>query len=109
MADKLILDGLTVAPNVITTIVTIAATDVEGVVGVYAPTLRKAQGARGIEVSTDENGGLIVGIHLSAAYGTKLRDLGERVQSAVADALAVQLGAEPASIDIYIDSLVFTE
>lgn len=109
MADKLVLDGLTVAPNVINTIVGIAATTVEGVVSVYAPTLRKASGSKGIEIATDADGKLLIGVHIVALYGTKLRELGESVQSAIKDALAVQLGAEPASIDIFIDALAFPE
>ena len=109
MADKLVLDGLTVAPNVINTIVSIATTSVEGVVSIYAPTLRKAQGTRGIEITTDEAGKLTIAVHVQVFYGAKLRELGEAIQNSIADALAVQLGVEPAHIDIFIDSLVFSE
>jgi len=109
MADKLVLDGLTVAPNVITTIVSIATTSVEGVASIYAPTLRKAQGGRGIEITTNEQGQLEISVHVQVFFGAKLRELGEAIQNGIADALSVQLGVTPAHIDIFIDSLVFAE
>ena len=109
MADKLVLDGLTVAPNVINTIVGIATTTVEGVAGIYAPTLRKAQGTKGIEITTNEQGGLEIAVHVQVFFGSKLRELGEAIQHSIADALSVQLGVTPAQIDIFIDSLIFAE
>lgn len=108
MAEKLILDGLTIAPNVIETIVALAAESIEGVRVPTVPSLRK-HAARSIEINTDEDGKLIIGIHIQAAYGTKLHELGEQIQAAVVDALSGQVGITPRAIDVYVDSIVFAE
>lgn len=108
MADKLILDGLTVAPSVLETIVALAAESVEGVNVPTVPSLRK-NAARTIEINTDEEGKLIIGVHVQAAYGTKLHELGEQIQAAVIDALTGQVGVTPRAVDVYVDSIVFAE
>ena len=110
MSDILKLEGLTVSLNVINTIVALATEKVEGVAAVQQnSSLRKSTGSRNIEISTNDAGELAVGIHVQAYYGTKLNELGAAIQTAVCDALAVQVGVKAVSIDVYIDSLVFAE
>lgn len=108
MTKKLILEGLTVAPSVIETIVALAAESLEGVTVPTLPSLRK-NAARSIEINTDEDGNLIIGIHVQVAYGAKLHDVGEQIQAAVIDALSGQVGVTPRAVDVYVDSIVFAE
>ncbi|MBK5210773.1 MAG: Asp23/Gls24 family envelope stress response protein [Coriobacteriia bacterium] len=110
MSDILKLEGLTVAPNVINTIVALATEKVEGVAAIQqSSSLRKSVNSRNIEISTNDAGELEIGIHVQAYYGTKLNELGAAIQGAVCDALAVQVGVKADKIDVYIDSLVFAE
>lgn len=108
-SENLVLDGLTVAPNVIVTIVRLATKKVEGVVGIYAPAFRKSVGSHGIEMHADADGRLVVGVHVQTRYGVKLHELGAAIQSAVSDALEIQVGVAPAAVDVFIDALVFED
>jgi len=111
MPENLVCEGLSVAPNVIETIVSIATERTEGVayVGglpvVGAAALLKVR-ASGVEVSVDESG-IAVGVHLTAYHGVKLRELGAAVQEAVADALGAQLGLTRVHVDVFVDGLEF--
>lgn len=109
MSDNIVLNGLTVSPSVIETIVGLAVETVPGADIYGASALRKSGLSRAIEVNTDAEGSLILGIHLIAQYGNKLSELGEIVRQAVIDALTVQVGLESASIDIYFDAISFPE
>ena len=109
MSEKLVLEGLTVAPSVIETIVKLATEKVDGVAVVGAPTMRRATVGKAVDISTDDQGGLVLDIHIQAMYGSKLHEVGTAIQNAVADALTVQVGAKAAAINIYIDALVFAE
>lgn len=111
MADKsenLVLDGMTIASNVVETIVRLAAQEVAGV-EVSAPTPRRlaAPATKPVDVVVDGDGGLGVGIHVKLAYGLKLHETAELIQRAISDALTVQVGVAPAAVDVFIDSLEF--
>jgi len=112
MPDRLLFEGLSVAPNVIETIVRIATQEVEGVacVGGLPPTgaaaLLKPK-MPGIDISRDSDT-VMVTVPLTALYGVKLPTLGARVQQAIADALGTQLGIERVQVDVYIEALEFT-
>lgn len=108
MSDKFVLDGLTVSPSVIETITAIATENVEGVQVYGATNLRRGYG-RGIEVGSDDNGEIVIGVHISVDYGKKIHELADRVQKSVFDALKVQIGLERATIDVYVDALNFQE
>ncbi|MCL2746768.1 MAG: Asp23/Gls24 family envelope stress response protein [Coriobacteriia bacterium] len=113
MSNRVEFDGLSVAPNVLETIVRIASEQVDGVVAVGgtpitgAASIFKSRGPS-VEVSAaDEGEALDVAVYITARYGMKLTDLGEEVQKAVLDALGSQLGVEAANIDVYIEGLQF--
>jgi len=108
MAEKLSFDGLTIAPNVLDTMVRLAAQQVKGVAGLGVG-VRKTAFARAVEIGVDDGGDLLVDIHIQAYVGEQLRDLGKEVQSAIADAMQSQLGVEVAQVDVYIDGLAFPE
>ena len=108
MTETLSFDGLTIAPNVLDTMVRLAAREVKGVAGLGVG-VRKTAFARAVEIDVSEDAGLLISIHIQAFAGEQLRDLGKAVQAVVADALKSQLGIETARVDVYIDGLAFPE
>jgi len=108
MPENLTFDGLTIAPNVLDTMVRLAAQQVKGVAGLGVG-VRKTAFARAVEIDADGQGGLLINVHVQAYAGEQLRDLGRAIQDAIADALKSQLGVETTRVDVYIDGLVFAE
>lgn len=116
MSNELNVDGMSLAPGVVETIISIAANEVEGVasVGSYATSglrsmLASKPSTAGIETTTDENGKLLVTLHVEVYHGHVLPDLAASLRQAVADALLVQVGVEVASVDIYVDGIQFAQ
>jgi len=111
MPNRLVFEGLSVAPNVIETIARIATEEVEGVAGVGgvpvsgAASLLKPK-LPGVEIGREDDV-LLVSVYVTASYGVKLPALGERIQKAIADALGMQLGIKSVQVDVYIESLEF--
>ena len=106
--------GMNVAPSVIETIVTLAARDVEGVafIGPQATSgliskLSTKPLTQGIEVQTDENGLVNISIRIDVKSAYVLPDVAAKVREAVADAMAMQVGMEVGSVDIFIDGIQF--
>jgi uncharacterized alkaline shock family protein YloU len=112
MGEEILLEGLGVAPSVLETIATLAA---EGVDGVEAVSTRPVAGlvgkpsSRGVSVEADADGALAVDVHITVRYGKPLRHVAEDVKSAIADAMRAQTGQEVGSVDVFIDSIVFSE
>jgi uncharacterized alkaline shock family protein YloU len=116
MSEEIRLEGLGVAPGVLDTIVTVAAEGIEGVAAVGAPGFAglvqkgaRKGAARAVDVTAADTGALSVTVHIQVTYGSKLRKVAVGVQEAVADALASQVGVEVATVDVYVDGLVFAE
>ncbi len=108
MAEKIVFDGLTVAPSVLDTMVRLATEQVKGVAGVGTGVRKTALG-HAIELTANEDESLNVDVHIQAYFGEQLHELGRAVQSAIADALKSQLGAKVACVNVYVDGLVFAE
>ena len=114
MSNRLEFDGLSVAPNVIETIVRIASEGVDGVEAVGGTPITGAAAVfkskmPSVEVSAEAGENLEVAVYITARYGMKLTDLGAEVQKAVLDALSSQLGVDGATIDVYIEALQFDD
>lgn len=114
MSDEIKLEGLGVAPGVIDTIVTLAAEAVEGVACVgssgLAGLVQKgvAKGSsRAVDVTAMDDGAVDVNVHVHVVYGQQLLDVGHRVQTAVADAIASQVGVPVSAVNVYIDGISF--
>ena len=109
------IEGMTIAPGVVETIISLAARDVEGVASIGPATTSGIMdligGGRpsthGIEVTTDENDELHVSIRMDVKSGNVLPDLAANVRRAVVDAVATQVGVKVAAVDIYIDGIQF--
>lgn len=113
------LDGVSIAPGVVETIISLAAAEVPGVSGVgiagaisaiaAAFNAGKAIPTTGIKLAKGEDGKLSVEITIQAYYGYRLTEVAENVRLAIADAIKGQTGADVASVDVYVDGLSFEE
>ncbi|MCE5204355.1 MAG: Asp23/Gls24 family envelope stress response protein [Coriobacteriales bacterium] len=112
MSEEIQLEGIGVAPGVLETIATLAAEQVPGVAAVQSKGMSGLVGrapSRGVAVTISDEGALNVQVHIAARYGTPLRSIATDVQKSIADALESQTGQRAASIDVFVDSIVFPE
>lgn len=115
MSEEISLDGIGVAPGVLETIATVATRSVEGIADIcsgqagLAGLVQRGSAARGICVEIDEKNELVVSVHVCAHYGRPLREVAGEVQRAVTDALLTHTGQSVASVDVYVDNVVFPE
>lgn len=114
MTESVQAQNMTLAPGVVDTIISITASETEGVASVGSPVtsgLRAmfAQGpsTSGIETVRDGDGQLDVSLHVTVYYGSVLPEVAEKLRQAIADALMVQVGITVRSVDIYIDGIQF--
>lgn len=112
--SELKVQGMVIAQSVVETIVSMAARDVEGVACVYTPAasnIRSLIGGKpvvpGVLIEVGENDQLNVTLHLEVKSGYVLPDVAANVRQAVADAVAMQVGAQVDSVDIFIDGIQF--
>lgn len=114
MTDSVQAQNMTLAPGVVDTIISITASETDGVASVGSPVtsgLRAMFAAgpstSGIETVRDEDGKLVVSLHVTVYYGCVLPELAEKLRSSIAEALLVQVGMEVSRVDIYIDGIQF--
>lgn len=111
MSNEIRLDGLGLKPGVLDRIVTLAATQVEGVASVcgqgLAGFVQKGAPAKGVEVAVTDGGKVAVDIHIEADYGRPLMDIAAAVQVEIGDAIKSQVGASVESVDVFVDGVVF--
>jgi uncharacterized alkaline shock family protein YloU len=108
------VEGLSIAPGVMETIISVAASDVDGVasLGSYATSgirtlLANRPSTSGIETKMGEDGTLYVAVHIEVFYGYVLPDLADALRQAIAEALSTQAGVEVSSVDVFVDGLQF--
>ena len=114
MTDQMNVEGLSIAPGVMETIISVAASEVDGVasLGSFATTgirsmLASKPSTSGIETKMGDDSKLSVAVHVEVYYGYVLPELAAQLRSAIAEALATQAGVEVSSVDVYIDGLQF--
>lgn len=114
MTDSVQAQNMTLAPGVVDTIISITASETDGVASIGSPMtsgLRAMFAAgpstSGIEVKRDEDGKLDISLHVTVYYGYVLPDLAEELRRSIADALMVQVGMEVKNVDIYVDGIQF--
>ncbi len=115
MSDEVSVEGVSLAPGVVETIISIAVKDINGVASVGTtstggllslfPSSKPA--TDGIEIDKTDDGRLLVAVHLEATYGSVLPEIAAEVRSAVAEAVRIQVGVEVAAVDVYIDAIRF--
>ena len=118
-AQGIVINGITIAPGVVETIVSLAAAEVPGVAGVgtagpisaiaAALNAGKSVPSGGVKLSLESDNSLAVDITIQAFYGYRLSEVAAKVREAVADALNGQIGAETASVDVFVEALAFEE
>ena len=111
-----VIDGITIAPGVVETIISLAAAEVPGVAGVGTAgaisTIRSAFNAgnaiptNGIRIEPLGDKQVAVTISIQAYYGYRL-EIAENVRKAIVDALAAQIGVTVTSVDVHVDALSF--
>ncbi len=114
MTDSVQAQNMTLAPGVVDTIISITASETDGVASIGSPVtsgiramLTGGPSTSGIETRRDEDGKLEISLHVSVYYGYVLPDLADKLRSAIAEALMVQVGIEVSKVDIYIDAIQF--
>ena len=115
-ANELLIAGIGISKDVVATVVRLAAERVEGVASVggnvIASSLISVFTARNVAPETAVTSAvvddkLVIGVRLAVFYGYPFTKLAEDVREAVVTAIASQIGVEVASVDVFIDSLVF--
>lgn len=110
-------EKIAIAPDVIETIVSIAVSEVEGVVSMEQTSVSAGikslfasqKQSSNIEVGSDEDGLMHIGVHIEVKEGYAFPELAAKVRQAVADAMATQLGLPVGSVDVFIDSVLFED
>ena len=78
-----------------------AAQEVEGVRGLVESHLPRH---RGVRISDDE-GRVVVEIHLAVEWGASIPDVGREVQQRIAEYLQRMADVRPATIDVVVDEV----
>jgi uncharacterized alkaline shock family protein YloU len=115
MDEKLMSEGLTIAPGVVETIVSLAIAQVEGVAQVGAAGLsesvisafNKKHPSQGVLITADEDEAITVTVHVQIFYGYRLQEVAEAIRVAVIDTLDGQVGIKASAVDVFIDSVQF--
>ena len=119
-AQSISVNGITIAPGVVETIVSLATAEVDGVAGVgTAGTIStivsafragKAIPTAGVDLSVNEEDQTIsVDITIQVFYGYRIAEVAANVRKAIADAICGQIGVNVSSVDVYVDALQFEE
>lgn len=115
MTNEQHMDNMTLAPGVVDTIISIAASEQDGVASIGTPAggflarIVNRPTTSGIQTRYDADGRIEIVLHVVVEYGHVLPELDDNLRQAVADALLVQAGVEVASIDVFIDGIQFGE
>jgi len=114
MTNEMNVEGLSIAPGVMETIISVAASEVDGVasLGNFATSgirsmLANKPSTSGIETKMVEDGKLYVAVHVEVYYGYVLPELAAALRCAIAESLATQAGVEVSAVDVYIDGIQF--
>jgi len=109
------VSGMAIAPNVVETIVAMAVRDVEGVSslvtdapsGLAALLFGGKDTNQGVEVDVDDDDKLHIVLRVEVKSGYVLPDVAADLRRAVADAVAMQVGIDVGSVDVFIDGIRF--
>lgn len=100
-----------ISEDVLCTIASIAASEVEGVenmsgsiVGGIAEMIGKKNNSKGIKVTMDENV-VSVEVHFVAKYGVKLTEVCWEIQEKVKKAIETMCGMEVSGVNVFVESV----
>ena len=106
-----VMGKVTIAPNVLTTIVRLTALDRPGVHRLIPappkvqPLLTGGATAEGIFVELTEPG-VAVELHVVASADVNMLKLGEDLQASITRAIEEMVGMQVASVDVHIDDVI---
>jgi len=110
------LGQIKVNHTVVATIVKMAATSVEGVLGVggnfvenFLAQLSSKESDKGVRVSEDEAGNYQIEIRVIMEYGVELGKTAENLQMTVSKQVATMTGKPVASVDVVIEGVRMRE
>lgn len=116
MSQEIKIAGIGIAPEVLSTIVTRAVEEVEGVASVGVRDLatnlvsmfsaKPAPTGPAVECEV-EGEQLAVTVHVAVFFGYPFRELAESIRAAVAKAVDAQVCVACSRVDVCIDGLVF--
>ena len=109
--------SLTIAPGVIETIISLAVQQVEGVAALATFTavnadniirvLGRKQSSPAVLVLEEEDGRIVVDVHIQVLYGYPLPAIASSVRKAVADALDSQVNISVSEVNVAIEAIQF--
>ncbi len=117
MSHEIIVSGIGIAPEVLATVVSRAAEEVEGVASVGDKNLatnlvsmfstRSTTTAPAVEAAVTDDDRLCLTVRLTVFFGYPFKKLADAVRTAVVHAIDAQVGVGVARVDVCIDGLVF--
>ena len=103
-----------VANEVIASIAAMAAREIDGVAGLdeanarhFGDFLKRETAHRGVRVVLDAERKIHLELFLTAGADAVLRDMAEKVQDNVIEAVERMLGLEVAEVDVFVSSIAF--
>ena len=110
------LGTVRVANEVIASIAGLAAREIDGVITLdhanakhFGDWIKRDTAHNGVRVSVDAERKIHLEVFVTAESHAHLRELAERVQDNVVEAVERMLGLEVAEVDVYISSISFVE
>ncbi len=93
-----------------------AASEVEGVVGSQQPAMESITSRvkrefmqRGVRISEEKDGSLVIDLHLRVRYGSRLPDLSQAVKKKVRDFLGAMADTQVLRVEVTIEDIEFPE
>lgn len=117
MTEEIKIDGIAIAPDVLSAIVSRGVADIEGVASVGTNDIASnlvsmftskssAPALPAVEATVEDNKLHLV-VRLTVFFGYPFKTLAETVREAVVKAIDAQVGVEVCAVDVCIDGLVF--
>ena len=103
-----------VAKEVVSSIAAMAAEEVDGVAGTdpfgepgLRPSWWRRPAHRGVRVEIDSSNRLHLDVFISVHAGREFRQVGERVQASVSEAVGKMLGLDVAEVNVHVSGVTF--
>ena len=106
------LGTIQISEDVVGSIATGAAMEVEGVGGLMNANVSDFMGgkkmtAKGVRVENDGDGSIMVNLYISVCYGSTVGEVGKKVQQAVFTALESMTGFHISAVNVHVGGICF--
>jgi len=104
---------ISISEEVIASIASIAASEVEGLADVKQGAIADIVGIfggrqKGVEVRLDENSNVHVDLKVTVAYGHPIHEVAQRIQQKVSQDIQAMTGLSVDGVDVYVKDLKFS-